>query len=374
MSLGLVIAVVLIALAFTYINGFHDTANSIATVVATKVLSPGQAVLLAAVTNLIGALWGTAVAKTIASGLIDTQVVDAGPQFLICALLAATAWNLITWWWGLPSSSSHALVGALVGAAVAASGDNFNSVIWAQGSIHWWEGKGVIPKVIVPMVVSPLAGFIIGFILMGALYALFAWLANRKGWMQRLGRTPFVNAFFGKAQIASASAMGLAHGMNDAQKSMGIIALALAGGTAAGQLDNLPSWLGFLRIAGSAEGGFNVPAWVAVLCALTMAAGTAGGGWRIIKTLGHKMVKLHPINGFAAEGSSAAVILTASAFGIPVSTTHNVSASIMGVGAAKRFNAIRWSVVERMVWAWILTLPITALLAYGFVRLAQGLG
>jgi PiT family inorganic phosphate transporter len=371
MSLGLVFAVVLIALAFTYINGFHDTANSIATVVATKVLSPGQAVLLAAVTNLVGALWGTAVAKTIAAGLIDTQVIDAGPQLLICALLAATVWNLITWWLGLPSSSSHALVGALVGAAIAAAGDNFGAVIWAEGGAHWWAGKGVVPKVVVPMVISPLMGFVIGFALMGALYALFAWLANRKGWMQRLGRTPFVNAFFGKAQIASASAMGLAHGMNDAQKSMGIIALALAGGTAAGQLDSLPHWLGFLRIAGSAEGGFDVPSWVAVLCALTMAAGTAGGGWRIIKTLGHKMVKLHPINGFAAEGSSAAVILTASAFGIPVSTTHNVSASIMGVGAAKRFNAIRWSVVERMVWAWILTLPITALLAYGFVRLVR---
>jgi PiT family inorganic phosphate transporter len=372
MSLGLVFAVVLIALAFTYINGFHDTANSIATVVATKVLSPGQAVLLAAVTNLIGALWGTAVAKTIAAGLIDTGVVDAGPQLLICALLAATVWNLITWWLGLPSSSSHALVGALVGAAIAAAAGNFHAVIWAQGG--WWEGKGVIPKVVVPMVISPVMGFIIGFVLMGALYALFAWLANRRGWLQRLGRTPFVNAFFGKAQIVSASAMGLAHGMNDAQKSMGIIALALASGTAAGQLDHLPHWLGFLRIAGSAQGGFDVPAWVAVLCALTMAAGTAGGGWRIIKTLGHKMVKLHPINGFAAEGSSAAVILTASAFGIPVSTTHNVSASIMGVGAAKRFNAIRWSVVERMVWAWILTLPITALLAYGFVRLARALG
>jgi inorganic phosphate transporter, PiT family len=219
-------------------------------------------------------------------------------------------------------------------------------------------------------VVSPVMGFIIGFVLMGALYALLAWFANRTGWLRRLGRTPFVNAFFGKAQIVSASAMGVAHGMNDAQKSMGIIALALAGATTAGQFADLPAWLGFLRIAGSADGGFEVPVWVAVLCALTMAAGTAGGGWRIIKTLGHKMVKLHPINGFAAEGSSAAVILAASAFGIPVSTTHVVSSSIMGVGSAKRFNAIRWSVVERMVWAWILTLPVTALLAYAFVRLA----
>ncbi|BBD81133.1 inorganic phosphate transporter [Aerosticca soli] len=371
MSPGLVAAVVLIALAFTYINGFHDTANSIATVVATKVLTPGQAVLLAAVTNLIGALWGTAVAKTIAAGIIDTRVIEAGPQLLICALTAATAWNLLTWWWGLPSSSSHALVGALVGAAIAAAGNRFDAVIWLQGGAHWWQGAGVVPKVIVPMVVSPLMGFTLGFLLMGALYALLAWCAERRGFLRRFGRAPFVNAFFGKAQIVSASTMGLAHGMNDAQKSMGIIALALAGATSAGQFDALPGWLGFLRVHGSASGGFEVPSWVAVLCALTMAGGTAGGGWRIIKTLGHKMVKLHPINGFAAEGSSAAVILTASAFGIPVSTTHNVSAAIMGVGAAKRWNAIRWTVVERMVWAWLLTLPVSALLAYACVQLAR---
>ncbi len=371
MSIGMVAAVVLIALAFTYINGFHDTANSIATVVATKVLSPGQAVLLAAVTNLLGALWGTAVAVTIASGLIDTGVVEVGPQLLICALLAATLWNLLTWWLGLPSSSSHALVGSLVGAAIAASGNAFGSVIWAQGGAHWWQGKGVVPKVIAPMVVSPLLGFVLGFVLMGALYALLAWFANRKGWLRRFGRTPFVNSFFARAQIVSASAMGLSHGMNDGQKSMGIIALALAGATAAHQFDQLPAWLGFLRVPQDGAGGFPVPVWVKVLCALTMAAGTAGGGWRIIKTLGHKLIKLHPINGFAAEGGSAAVILTASVLGVPVSTTHVVSSSIMGVGAAKRLNSIRWSVVERMVWAWILTLPITALLAYAMVRGAQ---
>lgn len=371
MSLTLVLVVVLIALVFTYINGFHDTANSIATVVATKVLSPGQAVLLAAITNLLGALWGTAVAKTIASGLIDAGMVDVGARLLICALLGATVWNLITWWWGLPSSSSHALVGGLCGAALAASGGDFAAIIWSQGGTHWWEGKGVIPKVVVPMVVSPVMGFVLGFLLMGLLFALIAWLGNRSGFLRRLGRTPFVNAFFGKAQILSASAMGLSHGMNDAQKTMGIIALALASATAAGQLDGLPHWLQFLRIPEDAGGGFPVPVWVKVLCALVMAGGTAGGGWRIIKTLGHKMVKLHPINGFAAEGSSATVIIVASMFGIPVSTTHNVSAAIMGVGAAKRLNAIRWTVVERMVWAWILTLPITALLAYALVQLAD---
>lgn len=374
MTLGMVVLVLAIALVFTYINGFHDTANSIATVVATKVLTPGQAVLLAAGTNLVGALWGTAVAVTIAKGLIDTHVIDVGPQLLVCALLSAIIWNLFTWWLGLPSSSSHALVGALVGSAVAAAGNKFSAVIWSEGGAHWWSGHGVIPKVIFPMVASPLMGFVIGFILMGALYALFSWLANRKGFLRRFGRTPFVNALFGKAQIVSAMAMGISHGMNDAQKSMGIIALALAGATSAHQFDHLPSWLGFLRITSDATHPFAVPVWVTVLCALTMAAGTAGGGWRIIKTLGHKMVKLHPINGFAAEFSSAAVILFASSLGIPVSTTHNVSASIMGVGAAKRFNAIRWTVVERMVWSWILTLPVTAVLAYGLVRLAQSWG
>ncbi|MGN6226582.1 MAG: inorganic phosphate transporter [Dyella sp.] len=372
MTMGMVVLVLLIALAFTYINGFHDTANSIATVVATKVLTPGQAVLMAAVTNLVGALWGTAVAVTIAKGLIDIHVVDVGPQLLVCALLSAIVWNLLTWWLGLPSSSSHALVGGLVGAAVAGAGNNFGAVIWAAGS--WWSGSGVIPKVIVPMVVSPLMGFVLGFALMGALYALFSWLSNRTCFLKRFGRTPFVNALFGKAQIVSAAAMGVSHGMNDAQKSMGIIALALAGATSAGQFDHLPDWLHFLRITSDASHPFAVPVWVTVVCALTMAAGTAGGGWRIIKTLGHKMVKLHPINGFAAEGSSAAVILFASSLGIPVSTTHNVSASIMGVGAAKRFNAIRWTVVERMVWSWILTLPVTALLAYALVRLAQSWG
>src|SRR6185312_10377727 len=344
MSLGLVVAVVLIALVFTYINGFHDTANSIATVVATKVLTPGQAVLLAAVTNLIGALWGTAVAATIAAGIVNSGVVEAGPQLL---------------------------VGALVGAAIAEASGSFDAVIWTQGGAHWWTGKGVIPKVVVPMVASPIMGMLIGFALMGGLYALLAWFSRRGGWLRLLGRTPFVNSFFGKAQIVSASAMGLAHGSNDAQKSMGIIALALASTTAAGQFDHLPAWLHFLRIHETAHGGFAVPAWVAVVCALTMAGGTAGGGWRIIKTLGHKMVKLHPINGFAAEGSSAAVILLASHFGLPVSTTHVVSSAIMGVGSAKRSNAIKWSVVERMVWAWILTLPVTALIAWCFVGLAH---
>ena len=371
MSLSLVLLVVLVALVFEYINGFHDTANSIATVVATKVLSPGQAVLLAAATNLVGALWGTAVAKTISSGLIDSGVVAVTPQVLICALLGATIWDLITWWWGLPSSSSHALVGGLCGAALAAASNNWSALIWWQGGVHWWEGKGLLPKVVLPMISSPLLGFIIGYLLMGALFAIISFMGSRGGLMQRLARPRAVNGFFGKAQIVSASAMGLSHGTNDAQKTMGIIALALATATAAGSLDGLPEWLNFLRIGEDADKQFEIATWIKVTCAIVMALGTAAGRWRIIKTLGHKMVKLHPINGFAAETTSAAVILTASHFGIPVSTTHNVSAAIMGVGAAKRPNAIKWTVVERMVWAWILTLPVTALVAYGLVSLTR---
>src|SRR5579875_3119763 len=369
MSLGLLTAVIVIALVFNYINGFHDTANSIATVVATKVLSPGQAVLLAAVTNLVGALAGTAVAKTIASGLIDAGVVQVGAEVLMCAIV----WNLITWWWGLPSSSSHALIGGLCGAAYAASGNDIGAIIWAGDARHWWRGSGVIPKVIVPMVASPAAGFVLGIAVMGLLLALFAFFANRTGFIRRFGRTPFVNAFFGKAQLLSAAAMGVSHGMNDAQKTMGIIALALAGATAAHHFDHLPAWLHFLRVP-TVAGSFSIPVWVKVLCALVMAAGTAGGGWRIIKTLGHKMVKLHPINGFAAETSSAAVIIFASVFGLPVSTTHVVSASIMGVGASKRFNAVRWTVVERMVWSWLLTLPVSAVFAWALVEATRGLG
>ncbi|MBK6375605.1 MAG: inorganic phosphate transporter [Xanthomonadales bacterium] len=374
MSLSLVLLVILVALVFEYINGFHDTANSIATVVATKVLSPGQAVALAAFTNLIGALWGTAVAKTIASGLIDLGIVAVTPQVLICALLGAVIWDLITWWWGLPSSSSHALVGGLCGAALAAAHNNWSSIIWWQGGEHWWQGKGLLPKVVLPMFSSPLLGFVLGFAMMGALFAITSWLGSRSGVLQKFGRPRFLNGFFGKMQMISASAMGLSHGMNDAQKTMGIIALALVGATSTGTMDGLPDWLSFLRIEEDANQQFPIALWIKVLCAVTMAAGTAMGGWRIIRTLGHKLVKLHPVNGVAAETASASVIIAASHFGIPVSTTHNISAAIMGVGAAKRLSAIRWTVVERMVWAWILTIPITGLLAWLMVRLLQVFG
>lgn len=363
--MALLITVIVVALVFEYINGFHDTANSIATVVSTKVLTPRQAVILAAITNLLGAMWGTAVAKTISSGLIDTKLVSMTSNIIICALLGAIIWNLITWWFGLPSSSSHALIGGLCGSAVAASDGNWHVIIWSQpNAAHWFQGKGMLWKVIVPMITSPLAGLILGFCIMAFLYLIL-----------RNARPLRVNRFFNRAQIFSAGAMGFMHGTNDAQKTMGIIALTLLSATKAGHLQGLPSWLSFLHTPEPAPGkDLDIATWIKVVCALTMAAGTAVGGWRIIKTLGHKMVKLHPINGFAAEASSATVILAATHLGIPVSTTHNISASIMGVGAARRLNAIKWTVVERMVWAWILTIPVCALLAYGFVRLMRSFG
>jgi PiT family inorganic phosphate transporter len=363
--MALLVTVILVALVFEYINGFHDTANSIATVVSTKVLTPRQAVLLAASTNLLGAMWGTAVAKTITSGLIDAKLVSMTSDIIICALLGAIIWNVVTWWFGMPSSSSHALIGGLCGSALAASNGNWHVIIWSQPSKeHWWLGKGLLWKVVVPMVTSPIAGFILAFVVMALLYVLL-----------RNARPLRVNRFFGRAQMFSAGAMGFMHGTNDAQKTMGIIALTLLAATRVGQLNNLPGWLSFLHTPEPPPGkDMEIALWIKVTCAMVMAAGTALGGWRIIKTLGHKMVKLHPINGFAAETGSATVILVATKLGIPVSTTHNISAAIMGVGAARRLNAIKWTVVERMVWAWILTIPVTAGLAYGFVRLIKALG
>ncbi len=257
------------------------------------------------------------------------------------------------------------MIGGLCGAALAASGNNWQVIIWSQPSQqHWFHGKGLLWKVIVPMVTSPLAGLLLGFLVMAALYLLL-----------QHARPAWVNRFFGRAQMLSAGAMGFMHGTNDAQKTMGIIALTLLTATKAGQLEHLPGWLSFLHTPAPFPGKeMEIAVWIKVICALTMAAGTAVGGWRIIKTLGHKMVKLQPINGFAAETSSATVILAATHLGIPVSTTHNISAAIMGVGAARRLNAIKWTVVERMVWAWILTIPISGLLAYGLVRLLQHLG
>jgi len=363
MTLTLLLIFILTALIFEFINGFHDTANSIATVVATKVLSPNQAIMLAAGMNLIGALAGEAVAKTISSGLIDANVVTVTSEILLCALAGGIFWNLLTWWFGLPSSSSHALIGGLCGAALGAAEGNLEALIWSQPADPWYKGSGLLYKVVIPMVSSPLAGFLLGGLLMALLLFVISRMNLAGGVLARISRPRWVNAVFGRAQLASAAYMGFAHGLNDAQKTMGIIALALIGAQSVGTLDNLPSSLEFLRP--SSEG---IDTWIKITCAIVMAAGTAAGGWRIIKTLGHKMVKLHPVHGFAAETASATILSGAAALGMPVSTTHSISTAIMGVGFAKSSRALSWTVVERILWAWVLTLPVTAGIAYLLVR------
>ena len=333
----LFITVVLAAIIFEYSNGFHDAANAIATVVSTKVLTPRQAIAMAAFFNLTGALLGGAVAATVGKGLVDADVVTMST--VLSAVIAGFVWNMTTWWFGLPSSSSHALIGGLCGAALATAHGNWSVIKWSAGM---W------PKVIVPMFTSPVAGFVLGGLIMLLLFiALHRFTPH------------FVHTTFGKLQIFSAAWMAHSHGTNDAQKTMGIITLALFTGTKAGRFDNLPVWLEFLKTP-----VFLMPLWVKVICAATMAVGTAAGGWRIIRTLGHRVVKLQPVHGFAAETTAALIIQAASLYGIPLSTTHVISTSIMGVGAVKRFSGMKWTVVERIIWAWIFTLPATALLGY----------
>jgi len=351
----LLVAVLLAAIVFEFINGFHDAANAIATVVSTKVLTARQAIVLAAVGNLIGALTGTAVAATIGVGLVDPHIVTT--QTVLDALLAAIIWGLITWWLGLPSSSSHALIGGLCGAALAASHLDLSVLKWNVVSASHGHAQGLWPKVIIPMISSPLLGFACGAALMFAITIGFYWI------------TPLAAKLtFGRLQLVSAAFMALSHGSNDAQKTMGIIALALFSATTAGTLDHVPGWLSFLRTP-----TFHVDTWVILLCAVTMAAGTSSGGWRIIRTMGHKVVKLQPVHGFAAETSAAAVIQLASYFGIPVSTTHVVATSIMGVGATKRLSAVKWGIVNRIIWAWVLTIPIAAFLAYLIHHVLNGI-
>ena len=351
----LFLLVLLAALVFEYINGFHDTANAIATVVSTKVLTPRWAIAWAAIFNLLGALMGTAVASTIGKGLDDTHFVTMAT--VMCALLSAIVWGLFTWWLGLPSSSSHALVGGLCGAALGTAHGDWSVLHWSVVDSHG-ASNGLWPKIVLPMVASPLLGFVGGATLMFLLTVILRKVTPR-----------MVNLIFGKAQLLSAGFMGYSHGSNDAQKTMGIIALALFTGTTSGAFKDLPAWASFLRTP-----EFTVPYWVMITCALTMAAGTAAGGWRIIRTMGHKMVKLQPVHGFAAETTAALIIHTASTYGIPVSTTHVIATSIMGVGATKRFSAVKWGLVGRIVWAWVLTLPITGLLGYGLVNLLHAFG
>ncbi|HOX58585.1 MAG TPA: inorganic phosphate transporter [Candidatus Paceibacterota bacterium] len=354
----LLLTVIVVALAFEFINGFHDTANSVAAVVGTRVLTPTQAIMLAAVTNLAGALAGTAVATTVGQGLVDAQCVTG--VTLICGLGGAIIWNLITWRLGLPSSSSHALIGGLVGSAVASAGNNWNVVIWSEpvAGKPWYAWGGLLYKVIIPMFSSPILGFLVGFLWMTLLYVLLARC-----------RPSSINKAFRKLQIVSAGFLGFSHGSNDAQKTMGILALALFSATNIGHLNHLPSWLHFLYTP-----EFRIPLWVKLICAFTMAAGTATGGRRIIKTLGRKVSRLQPVNGFAADSTSASVLMTTAVLGMPVSTTHAVSTSIMGVGAARNYKTMHWHVVESIVWTWFMTLPATGLLAYALMRLFQALG
>lgn len=325
------VAVILLALAFDYVNGFHDAANAIATVVSTRALSPRQALLLAGGLNFVGAFLFEGVAKTIAKGLVVAEAVDH-QGVILCALFGAIVWNLLTWWWGLPSSSSHALVGGLVGVALARMG--LDGVQWG----------GVMKSVVVPGLVSPLVGLVLGFLVMVALY-----------WMLRSAR-PTINKHFKQLQVVSASLMALSHGTNDAQKVMGIITLAL--GTA-----------GFTTA--NAAGEFAVPLWVKAACALMIALGTAAGGWRIIKTMGVKVVKLQPVHGFAAETTASAVLMGTAAMGMPISTTHVITAAIMGVGATKRLSAVRWGVAGTILWAWAFTIPAAAAVsAAGYLALS----
>lgn len=313
----LLILIVIAALIFDFTNGAHDCANAIATVVSTKVLTPRTAVGLAASLNLIGALLGTEVANTLGSGIVHPEIVTGSHILVLAALIGAIAWNSITWYFGIPSSSSHALIGGLMGAAIAHAGPT---------SLN---GMSIVKKVIVPLLVSPVAGFAMGLILMGLIYMLF-FRVNR----------PLVNRVFRKSQIFSAGVMAISHGLNDAQKTMGVITLALL---IFGQIETI-----------------SVPLWVKLACALAMAAGTAVGGWKIVKTMGHKIFKLEPVHGFAAETSAAMVIGCASMFGAPISTTHTITACIFGVGSTKRLSAVRWGIAGNLIIAWVLTIPASA--------------
>jgi len=326
--LPIVVALILTALIFDYINGFHDAANSIATVVSTRVLSPGRAVIWAAFFNFIAAFtFGTAVATTVGSGMIDIKILSFAVIF--GGLAGAIAWDLITWYFGLPTSSSHALIGGYAGAAVAKAG---MAAIIPAG----WT------KTLIFIVLSPFLGMALGLILMTSIFWIFRWTPPSR-----------VDRWFRRLQLLSAAAFSLNHGANDAQKTMGIIA-------------------GVLFTAGYIE-TFHIPFWVVLAAHAAIGLGTLAGGWRIIHTMGSKITKLQPVGGFAAETGAALSILFATQVGVPVSTTHAITGSIVGVGATRRLSAVRWGVARRIVWAWILTIPMAFAIgagAYGLLRLA----
>ena len=340
--LGVVVA---LALVFDYSNGFHDTANAIAASVSTGVISPRRAVVLSGVLNFAGALAGTAVARTIISKIVDPTTVGQG--LVIAALVSAIAWNLITWWTGIPSSSSHAILGGVVGATIAAEG------------LHAVKMAGVT-EIFLALVTSPIIGFFVAFILMTALY-----------WIFRKAHPAPVRAAFRPLEILASAWLSFSHGSSDAQKSMGIITMAFIGYTTAGHA--LPLWVLPQHLdPHSGKMLFDVPIWVKAICALSMGIGTAAGGWRIIKTMGTKVVKLEPHNAFIVDTTSALVIsafVNIPGLGLPVSTTHVVSGAVMGVGATKRLSAVRWGVAGNMLLAWILTIPITGAIAAILYRL-----
>jgi PiT family inorganic phosphate transporter len=307
------VAIVTIALVFDFTNGFHDAANAIATSIGTRALTPRIALIVAASMNLVGALISTGVAQTVGSGIVATPVGNQGLAVVFAAVAGAICWNLLTWWFGLPSSSSHALIGGLVGAALAAA-----------SGVQW---DGVASKVLLPMVLSPLIGFTLAF----GLHTAIMWAFRRS---RSVGS---VNRGFRLAQTLSAAAMGLGHGLQDAQKTMGVIVLAMV---SVGYQDT-----------------FDVPLWVILSVAVSMAAGTYAGGWRIIRTLSRRVVHLDPPSGFAAEATAASVLFLTAAIHVPVSTTHTITAAIMGAGATRRVSAVRWGLARTILTAWVLTLP-----------------
>lgn len=318
MALIMLVLVIFAALAFDYINGFHDTANAIATCVSTRALSVKAAIFMAAFLNFAGAMVSTKVASTIGKGIVDANHVT---QLVVLAgILGAIIWNLITWYYGMPSSSSHAIIGGIMGAVIAHSG---------AATLHW---KG-LQKIVMALILSPIIGVAIGFIFMVIVMRLF----------HNSNPGP-LNKNFRKLQVASAAFMAFSHGTADAQKSMGVITMALL------SYGLIPT--------------FDVPTWVKVSCAVAMGLGTAAGGWRIIKTIGKDFVKLQPVHGFCVETAAAGVILGASSIGMPVSTTHVITSTILGVGVSKRLTAVNWNVAKRIVWAWVLTIPAAALVAF----------
>lgn len=337
---SLLVAVIITALVFDFINGFHDAANAIATVVSTGVMPVRMAVVLAGLLNFAGGIAGTAVAKTIASGFADAG--DVTQSVVLAALLGGIVWNLLTWWWGLPSSSSHALIGGLCGAVVAHAG---------MSAFKW---NALVSKVLIPIVLSPTIGFLLAFFFMLGLL-----------WIVRRWRASTVETSSRRLQLVSAASMAFSHGSNDAQKAMGIITLAIVAYSAAGH--HLPDWM-------LPQSKDAVPFWVVLACAATIGVGTMAGGQRIIKTMGSKIIRITPLQGFAAETSGAVTILAASSFGIPVSTTHVISSCIMGVGAVKRLSAVRWGVAGNIVTAWVLTIPLSAAIAAAFMVLFDLIG